>query len=176
MCGFSPNMTKWKRRQREKRSRNNWRIFFLLTWVRSRRRSPRNRGGGEGPGRFQGQSLREPRLEFHQNLNPRGRTLICLLFFWGGWVPGGIFSTGTEDSTPGGMGKLHPASMPLLGVGVKLGPRPRSSGRLHLSLLVSLAANEGNFQVVFWNCFLAFHIQHWGNHFLGGVMLRFPCT
>ena len=166
MCGFSPNMKKWKRRQREKRSRNNWIIFFLLTWVRSRRRSPRNRGGGEGPGRFQGQSLREPRPQFHQNLNPRGRTIICLLFFWGGWVPGGIFSMGPRTAPQEGWGSCILRACRFPRVGVKLGTRPRSSGRLHLSLLVSLAANEGTSQVVFWNWFLAFPIQALEESFL----------
>lgn len=175
MCGFSLNRRKWKRQQREKRSRNNWRIFFLLTWVRSRRRSPRNRGGGEGPSRFQGQSLKEPRPEFHRDLNPRGRI----------WSASFSSEEGGSQGAPSAQeGGQHPrkdeeaacsehATSLGRASGSELSPG-HQAGPTCLCLSPELPMKEcpKRFSDTdFW----LFPYRHWRNHFLGGVMLQFPC-
>ena len=174
MCGFSPNRRKWKRRQREKRSRNNWRIFFLLTWVRSRGRSPRNQGGGEGPGRFQGQSLRERRPEF-QRPEPQRQDYDLPPFLLRRVGPRGDPQHKDEDSTQEGWGSCMQRARRFPGEGVRPRTQPRPPGRPHVSLLVSWAAGEGTLQVVSDTDFWLFPYRNWRNHFLGGVMLRFPC-
>ena len=161
MCGFSPNRRKWKRRQREKRSRNNWRIFFLLTWVRSRGRSPRNQGGGEGPGRFQGQSLREPRPEF-QRPEPQRQDYDLPPFLLRRVGPRGDLQQKEEDSTPGGMRELHAAGTPLPWGGRQAQNSAQATRQAPRVSACLLSCRWRNAPSGFWYGFLAFPIQATG--------------
>lgn len=109
-----PNMTKWKRRQRESVPEITEESFSSWTWVRSRGEVPETGEEGKDQADSKASHWWSPGWN-STKLNPRGRTLICLPFLLRKVSPRGIFSTGTEDSTPGGMGKLHPASMPFPG-------------------------------------------------------------